>query len=139
RVLQHVATNQLRKNHIWIRNGSFLIKRNAFHRLRLLKTPSQKHCPRERRIKNVESNQLLSNGIDEHDSHIRPGRCKVKETQNSTTMRRDLMFTAAAAAVFSLAKAAMADEEEPKRGTDAAKKKYAQVCVTMPTAKICRY
>ncbi|CDY61516.1 BnaAnng17550D [Brassica napus] len=62
-----------------------------------------------------------------------------KETQNSTTMRRDLMFTAAAAAVFSLAKAAMADEEEPKRGTDAAKKKYAQVCVTMPTAKICRY
>ncbi|CAF2099628.1 photosystem II 5 kDa protein, chloroplastic [Brassica rapa] len=64
---------------------------------------------------------------------------QVKETQNSTTMRRDLMFTAAAAAVFSLAKAAMADEEEPKRGTDAAKKKYAQVCVTMPTAKICRY
>ncbi|KAF3608679.1 hypothetical protein DY000_02049588 [Brassica cretica] len=65
---------------------------------------------------------------------------QVKETQNSTTMRRDLMFTAAAAAaVCSLAKVAMADEEEPKRGTDAAKKKYAQVCVTMPTAKICRY
>lgn len=49
------------------------------------------------------------------------------------------MFTAAAAAVCSLAKVAMADEEEPKRGTEAAKKKYAQVCVTMPTAKICRY
>ncbi|KAF3533485.1 hypothetical protein DY000_02042142 [Brassica cretica] len=64
---------------------------------------------------------------------------KAKEEQSSTTMRRDLMFTAAAAAVCSLAKASMADEEEPKRGTEAAKKKYAQVCVTMPTAKICRY
>ncbi|CAF1705240.1 BnaC03g41850D [Brassica napus] len=64
---------------------------------------------------------------------------KTKEEQTSTTMRRDLMFNAAAAAVCSLAKAAMADEEEPKRGTEAAKKKYAQVCVTMPTAKICRY
>ncbi|ANM65448.1 putative photosystem II 5kDa protein [Arabidopsis thaliana] len=63
---------------------------------------------------------------------------EVKE-QSSTTMRRDLMFTAAAAAVCSLAKVAMAEEEEPKRGTEAAKKKYAQVCVTMPTAKICRY
>ncbi|KAJ0264610.1 Photosystem II 5 kDa protein [Hirschfeldia incana] len=64
---------------------------------------------------------------------------QVKEAQNNTTLRRDLMFTAAAAAVCSLAKVAMADEEEPKRGTEAAKKKYAQVCVTMPTAKICRY
>nr|pir photosystem II protein psbT - Arabidopsis thaliana [Arabidopsis thaliana] len=54
-------------------------------------------------------------------------------------MRRDLMFTAAAAAVCSLAKVAMAEEEEPKRGTEAGKKKYAQVCVTMRTAKICRY
>uniref|UniRef100_A0A1J3DM30 Photosystem II 5 kDa protein, chloroplastic n=1 Tax=Noccaea caerulescens TaxID=107243 RepID=A0A1J3DM30_NOCCA len=63
---------------------------------------------------------------------------KAKEEKSSTTMRRDLMFTAAAAAVCSLAKVAMADEE-PKRGTEAAKKKYAQVCVTMPTAKICRY
>jgi len=52
-------------------------------------------------------------------------------------MRRDLVFTAAAAAVCSLAKVAMADDE-PKRGTEAAKKKYAPVCVTMPTAKICR-
>ncbi|KAF8085981.1 hypothetical protein N665_0640s0026 [Sinapis alba] len=64
---------------------------------------------------------------------------KAKEAQSSTTMRRDLVFTAAAAAFCSLAKAVLADEEEPKRGTEAAKKKYAQVCVTMPTAKICRY
>ncbi|AES69508.1 photosystem II 5 kDa protein, chloroplastic [Medicago truncatula] len=51
--------------------------------------------------------------------------------------RRDLMFAAAAAAVSTFAGVAMADEE-PKRGTPEAKKKYAPVCVTMPTARICR-
>lgn len=60
-----------------------------------------------------------------------------KKQEQSIKMRRDLVFTAAAAAVCSLAKVAMADEE-PKRGTEAAKKKYAPVCVTMPTARICR-
>ncbi|ESQ30344.1 hypothetical protein EUTSA_v10011883mg [Eutrema salsugineum] len=60
-----------------------------------------------------------------------------RKQEQSMKMRRDMVFTAAAAAVCSLAKAAMADEE-PKRGTEAAKKKYAPVCVTMPTAKICR-
>ncbi|EOA33084.1 hypothetical protein CARUB_v10016422mg [Capsella rubella] len=64
---------------------------------------------------------------------------KAQKEQSNSTMRRDLMFTAAAAALCSLAKVAMAEEEEPRRGTEAAKKKYAQVCVTMPTAKICRY
>lgn len=52
--------------------------------------------------------------------------------------RRDMMFAAAAAAVCSAAAAcgaAMADE--PKRGTPEAKKKYAPICVTMPTASIC--
>ncbi|CAI9768625.1 unnamed protein product [Fraxinus pennsylvanica] len=57
-----------------------------------------------------------------------------KEEGNST--RRDLMFAAAAAAAFSVAKVAMADE--PKRGSAEAKKKYAPICVTMPTARICR-
>ncbi|CAI9106320.1 OLC1v1005450C1 [Oldenlandia corymbosa var. corymbosa] len=51
--------------------------------------------------------------------------------------RRDLVFAVAAAAACGLAKAAMADVVEPKRGTTEAKKKYAPVCVTMPTAKIC--
>ncbi|XP_045820618.1 photosystem II 5 kDa protein, chloroplastic-like [Trifolium pratense] len=51
--------------------------------------------------------------------------------------RRNLMFAAAAAAVCSVAGVAMADDE-PKRGTPEAKKKYAPVCVTMPTARICR-
>ncbi|XAR60367.1 hypothetical protein NMG60_11033712 [Bertholletia excelsa] len=50
--------------------------------------------------------------------------------------RRDLVFAAAAAAVCSVAKVAMADE--PRRGTAEAKKKYAPICVTMPTARICR-
>lgn len=53
--------------------------------------------------------------------------------------RRELMFAAAAAAaVCTVAGVAMADDE-PKRGTPEAKKKYASVCVTNPTARICRY
>ncbi|KAK4482423.1 hypothetical protein RD792_009578 [Penstemon davidsonii] len=58
-----------------------------------------------------------------------------KEESNINT-RRDLMFAFAAAAACSVAKVAMADE--PKRGTPDAKKKYAPICVTMPTARICR-
>ena len=50
--------------------------------------------------------------------------------------RRNLMFAAAATAFCSVAGIAVADE--PKRGTPEAKKKYAPVCVTMPTARICR-
>ncbi|CAN1263895.1 Photosystem II 5 kDa protein, chloroplastic [Linum perenne] len=46
------------------------------------------------------------------------------------------MFGAVAAAAYSIARVAMADE--PKRGSPEAKKKYAPICVTMPTARICR-
>lgn len=49
--------------------------------------------------------------------------------------RRELVFAAAAAAVSSVAGIAMADG--PKPGTPEAKKAYAPICVTMPTAKIC--
>ncbi|ONI13869.1 hypothetical protein PRUPE_4G250700 [Prunus persica] len=59
-----------------------------------------------------------------------------KSSSSSSSGRRDLMFAAAAAAACSIAKAAMADE--PKRGSKEAKEKYAPVCVTMPTARICR-
>ncbi|KAK9072806.1 hypothetical protein SSX86_009241 [Deinandra increscens subsp. villosa] len=62
----------------------------------------------------------------------------VDEKKGGSSNRRDLMFAAATAAVLSVAKVALADDEEPKRGTAAAKKKYAQVCNTMPTARICR-
>ncbi|GLT62289.1 hypothetical protein SLA2020_349370 [Shorea laevis] len=55
-----------------------------------------------------------------------------KECSNG---RRDLMFAAAAAAVCTVAGVAMAGQ--PKPGTAEAKKLYAPVCVTMPTAKIC--
>ena len=57
--------------------------------------------------------------------------------ENSRSGRRELVFAAAAAAAAacSLAKIAMADE--PKPGTPEAKKKYAAICVTMPTARIC--
>ncbi|XP_015881637.1 photosystem II 5 kDa protein, chloroplastic-like [Ziziphus jujuba] len=54
-----------------------------------------------------------------------------KESNNG---RRDLMFAAAAAAVCSAAGIALAD---PKPGTPEAKKAYAPICVTMPTAKVC--
>lgn len=57
-----------------------------------------------------------------------------KTQKESNNGRRDLMFAAAAAAVCSAAGIALAD---PKRGTPEAKKAYAPVCVTMPTAKIC--
>ncbi|GMI97431.1 hypothetical protein like AT1G51400 [Hibiscus trionum] len=56
--------------------------------------------------------------------------------QESSSGRRDLVFAAAAAAVCSFANVAMG--EEPKPGTPEAKKKYAPICVTMPTARICR-
>ncbi|XP_007052510.2 PREDICTED: photosystem II 5 kDa protein, chloroplastic [Theobroma cacao] len=49
--------------------------------------------------------------------------------------RRELMFAAAAAAVCSVAGVAAADE--PKPGTPEARKVYAPICVTMPTARIC--
>lgn len=59
-----------------------------------------------------------------------------KAESSSNNGRRDLMFGAVAAAAYSIASVAMADE--PKRGTPEAKKKYAPICVTMPTARICR-
>jgi hypothetical protein len=58
-------------------------------------------------------------------------------SEESSSGRRDLVFAAtAAAAAFSVAKLAIAFEE-PKKGTPEAKKKYAPICVTMPTARIC--
>ncbi|KAE8728375.1 Photosystem II 5 kDa protein [Hibiscus syriacus] len=56
--------------------------------------------------------------------------------RESSNGRRELIFAATAAAACSFANVAMG--EEPKRGTPEAKKKYAPVCVTMPTASICR-
>ncbi|KAK3032968.1 hypothetical protein RJ639_035796 [Escallonia herrerae] len=60
----------------------------------------------------------------------------VNSKEEGSSGRRDLVFAAAAAAACSIAKVAMADE--PPRGSLEAKKKYAPVCVTMPTARICR-
>ncbi|KAJ6409129.1 hypothetical protein OIU84_008762 [Salix udensis] len=63
---------------------------------------------------------------------------EMKNKEESSSGRRDLLFAAAAAAAAcSIARVAMADEE-PKSGTPEAKKKYAPICVTMPTARICR-
>ncbi|CAL9755156.1 unnamed protein product [Musa acuminata subsp. burmannicoides] len=51
--------------------------------------------------------------------------------------RRAVMFAAAAAAVCGIGQGIATADEEPKRGTLEAKKKYAPICVTMPTARIC--
>ncbi|KNA18995.1 hypothetical protein SOVF_065540 [Spinacia oleracea] len=75
--------------------------------------------------------------------HLRRGVVMAKAMPETTTTtkeetsskRRDLVFAVAAAAACSVARIAMA--EEPKRGTPEAKKKYAPVCVTMPSARIC--
>lgn len=50
--------------------------------------------------------------------------------------RRELAFALMAIATSSFASVAKGDEE-PKAGTPEAKKKYAPICVTMPTARIC--
>ncbi|XP_062219452.1 photosystem II 5 kDa protein, chloroplastic-like [Phragmites australis] len=50
--------------------------------------------------------------------------------------RRAVMLAAAAAAVAAFGGAGVASAE-PRKGTPEAKKKYATICVTMPTAKIC--
>ncbi|KAL6953158.1 hypothetical protein U1Q18_047340 [Sarracenia purpurea var. burkii] len=55
--------------------------------------------------------------------------------EHESGRRRDLVFVAAAAAVCSVVGVAAA--VEPKRGTSDAKKIYAPVRVTMPTARIC--
>ncbi|XP_068638594.1 photosystem II 5 kDa protein, chloroplastic-like [Aristolochia californica] len=56
----------------------------------------------------------------------------------SNNTRRNLMFAAAASAVCSAAAGCgVALADEPKRGSPEAKKKYAPICVTMPTASVC--
>ncbi|XP_077252403.1 photosystem II 5 kDa protein, chloroplastic-like [Tasmannia lanceolata] len=66
-----------------------------------------------------------------------------KETSNKNTNingRRDMIFAAATAAICSVASGhgvATAGDLDAKRGTLEAKKAYAPVCVTMPTARIC--
>ncbi|KAK4736680.1 hypothetical protein R3W88_000377 [Solanum pinnatisectum] len=59
-----------------------------------------------------------------------------KEEKKSNGSRRELAFgLMAIVATSSFASVVMA--EEPKAGTLEAKKKYAPICVTMPTARIC--
>ncbi|KAG0468845.1 hypothetical protein HPP92_018173 [Vanilla planifolia] len=63
-----------------------------------------------------------------------------REPEQDGSGRRGVMLAAAAAAICaagSVQWSAAVAEEEPKRGTPEAKKKYAPICVTMPTASIC--
>ncbi|XP_057976166.1 photosystem II 5 kDa protein, chloroplastic-like [Malania oleifera] len=55
--------------------------------------------------------------------------------EGTSNGRRDLVFAAAAAAICSVAGAAVAEELKP--GSPEAQKIYGPVCVSMPTARIC--
>ncbi|KAK1402765.1 Photosystem II 5 kDa protein, chloroplastic [Heracleum sosnowskyi] len=70
-------------------------------------------------------------------SKVSSDKIEMNKSEENGNGRRDMMFALAAAAACSVANIALADDE-PKRGSAEAKKKYAQVCVTMPTARICR-
>lgn len=61
----------------------------------------------------------------------------VGNSKEESNGRRELIFGVVAAAAYTVAKVSMA--AEPKPGSPDAKKKYAPVCVTNPTARICRY
>ncbi|CAH9100048.1 unnamed protein product [Cuscuta epithymum] len=61
-----------------------------------------------------------------------------KATAQESSGRRELVFGAAAMAAAAWSVTKVAEAEEPKPGTPEAKKKYAPICVTMPTARICR-
>ncbi|XP_062222942.1 photosystem II 5 kDa protein, chloroplastic-like [Phragmites australis] len=66
-----------------------------------------------------------------------PARLAAEEAEaRPADGRRAVMLAAAAAAVAAIGGAGAASAE-PKKGTPEAKKKYASICVTMPTAKIC--
>ncbi|KAH0724472.1 hypothetical protein KY285_000298 [Solanum tuberosum] len=60
-----------------------------------------------------------------------------KEEKKSNGSRRELAFAILMAIVATSSFASVVIAEEPKAGTLEAKKKYAPICVTMPTARIC--
>ncbi|KAK1287257.1 hypothetical protein QJS10_CPB19g01087 [Acorus calamus] len=70
---------------------------------------------------------------------VRANGAKASDDRKANNTRRDIVFGAAAmvAVVAAGGAVALAGEGDPKPGTPEAKKKYAPVCVTMPTAKIC--
>lgn len=73
---------------------------------------------------------------------IRAQAGEAEAAQKKSRSRRDVVFGVAAAAMFwsavSATGEANAADGEPKKGSPEAKKRYAPVCVTMPTARICR-
>lgn len=71
-----------------------------------------------------------------------PVRCSANErvAEGESMQRRKVMAVAAAgvlAALVGKSGAAQAEEEKPKPGSKEALKKYANICVSQPTASIC--
>ncbi|XP_058072767.1 photosystem II 5 kDa protein, chloroplastic-like [Magnolia sinica] len=97
-------------------------------------TASDRPSVNRRRLMVAKAAKVEGNGIEKLNFTN-----KDSSKNNNNNTRRDVMFAAAAAAVSSIVGGvgiAIATEE-PKRGTPEAKKIYAPVCVTMPTARIC--
>ncbi|XP_031493748.1 photosystem II 5 kDa protein, chloroplastic-like [Nymphaea colorata] len=72
---------------------------------------------------------------------VRAQAAETEVVEKKSSGRRDIVFGAAAAAVFWSVASATGEAnaaDEPKKGSPEAKKLYAPVCVTMPTARICR-
>ncbi|GBG74464.1 hypothetical protein CBR_g18875 [Chara braunii] len=69
-------------------------------------------------------------------------RCKAEEGSSSSSSeamtRRGLVGAATLATLLSMTSTQRANaEDEPKKGSAEAKKKYRSICVTMPTASVC--
>ncbi|CAN4089803.1 unnamed protein product [Withania somnifera] len=73
--------------------------------------------------------KVKANGYNKNEKIV------TEEEEKRNNGRRGLAFALMAIAASSVARVAIA--EEPKAGTPEAKKKYAPICVTMPTARIC--
>ncbi|CAN6279003.1 unnamed protein product [Urochloa humidicola] len=65
------------------------------------------------------------------------GRLAAAGEEAAAEGRRAVMLAAAAACVAAIGGGAGAAMAGPKNGSPEAKKKYAPICVTMPTAKVC--
>ncbi|CAN6232219.1 unnamed protein product [Urochloa humidicola] len=66
-----------------------------------------------------------------------PARLAAAGEEGNAEGRRAVMLAAAAACVAAIGGGAGAAMAGPKNGSPEAKKKYAPICVTMPTAKVC--
>ena len=101
-----------------------------------LGTASVAHRPSASRSRNLVAAKATTVRAEAQEVDAKPNVVTGDEKKNGG--RRAAVVAAAAAALFVVRQGvALADAEPPKRGTPEARKAYAPVCVTMPTARIC--